>query len=136
MRTQRVCHDTLPWLISVSLGLMRVDLPPEMTAKLAIVRRRHNRVAIAAVLVLIPSMFAYLWYGPASRALLFCFTACWAAAAIAYFIWLWRYDAALCREVGLLCPYCSRPLYQGGPNDFSLFGRCPKCKRSLATLKT
>ena len=24
MQVQRVCHDTLPWLISVSLGLMRV----------------------------------------------------------------------------------------------------------------
>ena len=24
MQPQRVCHDTLPWLISISLGLMRV----------------------------------------------------------------------------------------------------------------
>ena len=110
---------------------MPVTLPPEMKAKLSVVRRRHNRVAIVAVLILIPSVFAYLWYGPASRLLLGCFTVCFAAVVIGYFIWLWRYDAALCREVGLICPHCGRPLYQLSANSFSLFGKCPHCKRSV-----
>jgi hypothetical protein len=118
------------------LSLMRVNFPPEMKAKLSAVRRRHNRVALTAVLILIPSMFAYILYGPASRFLSGCFVVCWIMLTIVYFVWLWRYDAALCREVGLLCPYCSRPLYQGGANDFSLFGRCPKCKKSIAAAQT
>jgi hypothetical protein len=112
---------------------MPPQLPPEMKAKFVIVRRRHNRVALPAAFLLISPMLAYLRYGPASRPLLFSVIAGWAAVAIVYFVWLYRYDGALCREVGLLCPYCSRPLYQGGPNDFSLLGKCPKCKRSVMT---
>ncbi|MHA3774776.1 hypothetical protein ACXR0O_24910 [Verrucomicrobiota bacterium sgz303538] len=106
-----------------------------MKRKLSIVRRKHNRGVITACLIVIPTVFLYIWFGPSSRAMLVCFAAILATAFGVYFRWLWRYDARLCEEVGLLCPYCSRPLYQGGANEFTLVGKCPSCKRFVAELE-
>jgi len=112
---------------------MSASFPPEMKRKLSVVRRRHNRVAITACLILLPMAFLIVWFGPSSRVLLICCLAVWAVAVGIYGRCLWLYDARLCQEVGLMCPCCSRPLYQGGMNEFTLYGKCPRCKRFVAT---
>ncbi len=112
---------------------MTVALPSEMARKLSVVRRKHNRAALTGCLVLIPPLFLYLQFGPRSQTLLYGFLAVFAILCGIYFRWIWIYDTKLCEEVGLLCPHCSRPLYQGGANEFTLAGRCPKCKCSVLT---
>jgi hypothetical protein len=111
---------------------MKIAFSPEMKRRLSIVRHKHNRAAITACVIALPTAFLYVWFGPPSRALLACFAIAFAISAGLYFRWLWIYDARLCEEVGLLCPHCSRPLYQGGANEFTLAGMCPRCKRFVA----
>ena len=115
----------------ISSAPINVGPSPDLKIKLAIVRKRHNRVAIMALVIFISSFFGFIRFVPYSPVTSGFALALFVAATIIYIRWFWLYDGRLCKEEGLICPYCAGPLYQGGANSFSLFGNCPKCKRSV-----
>src|SRR5260370_35048521 len=49
MQLQRVCHDTLPWLISFSLGVIRTPLMPLRSPQKV---RQQRRVLLLALYIL------------------------------------------------------------------------------------
>jgi len=42
-----------------------------------------------------------------------------------------KYDKALCRQIGFVCPHCSEPLYRTHALIFRT-GKCPACKAVIS----
>ena len=99
--------------------------------KLSIVRRKHNFRVLASWMYVFPALFLCLLAPQLKKGPRHYLLSAWFVSVICIYRWLWNGDAKLCQEEGLLCPYCQRPLYQGGMNSFSIAGICPHCQKRI-----
>lgn len=110
---------------------MQSVLPPAFEAARVHIGRTHNRLVLLLMVLLFGALFGLLQYAPELvtsepwKPLLVVIAVQWAAFLAAV-----RYDNALCRKLGYMCPKCNKPLYESR-SVFYLDGKCPKCKRQL-----
>jgi hypothetical protein len=118
---------------------MNANLPSEMKRKLGIVRRSHNTRLLIFLAIFIPAVFggirlvAYVerHIDPGSRIPLITFTLCVVVIGVLMLRSVFRHDAFLCRQLGLVCPHCSRTLYEPSLNLLTVRGECPRCKKPV-----
>ena len=121
-------------------------LPEDLRAKQRACVRRHNRQLFSWLVPLFACLFVLIYallhvpveYGWIVRASLLP----WGVLALYAIFAVLRADRAFCRQIGFVCPACTKPLYQASSafgGDFSplvVRGECPHCRHSFLATST
>ena len=108
---------------------MKLVLTGELLAKRQQIAKSHNfwtLLLFVGILGLIPGLVRLMRGIPRG----FTITLPILIAAAAYAIYrIIQHDNQLCRELGFMCPFCGKPLYESHALLYNTL--CPKCKRDI-----
>ncbi len=114
---------------------MKSVLPPELESKRIKIAKVHNLL----VCVLLGLLFGLLLiavllphsptHKPFSMVLVVAFLAIGLLEAYGIYRII-QHDNELCRQLGYMCPFCHKPLYEARASTW-VDGLCPKCHKSV-----
>ncbi len=115
---------------------MKSVLPAELESKRIKIAKAHNLLVCALLGMLflgLVLMAALVPRGPSHKPSNMGLVAGFLAIGIleAYGIYrIIQHDNDLCRQLGYVCPFCGKPLYEPRASTWAN-GLCPKCRKSL-----
>ena len=114
---------------------MKSILPAELESKRVEIAKSHNLRCVCLLGVLFVGVFLIAAFrstqptSPTPALALLCFLPLLLVEAYGIYRII-QHDNELCRQLGYMCPYCQKPLYEARAYTW-INGLCPKCRKSV-----
>jgi hypothetical protein len=115
---------------------MKSVLPPELESKRLRIAKAHNWAVVCLLALIFAGFLLYAAFVPRNAnhrpTRLGLFAGLLSVVLVeAYGLYrIIRHDNEMCRELGYMCPYCQKPLYEARASTW-MTGLCPKCGKSV-----